>query len=58
LPPKVREKTEFRLCSGCGSVYWEGTHHARMSKILEWAKANAGALTDQLDAGARGGGDC
>jgi uncharacterized protein with PIN domain len=42
LPPRVREKEEFRLCSGCGAVYWEGTHHERMSKMLEWMKTNAG----------------
>jgi len=58
LPPRVREKTEFRLCSGCGAVYWEGTHHERMSKILDWVKANTGTLRDQLDAGVRGGGVC
>jgi uncharacterized protein with PIN domain len=42
LPPRVREKEEFRVCSGCGAVYWEGTHYSRMSKLLEWVKANAG----------------
>ena len=40
LPARVREKDKFRLCSGCGAVYWEGTHHARMKEILEWVKAN------------------
>jgi uncharacterized protein len=40
LPPKVREKREFRRCSACGKVYWEGTHHDRMTRMLEWLKAN------------------
>jgi uncharacterized protein with PIN domain len=41
LPERVRERQEFRRCSVCGQVYWEGTHHARMVKILEWATAQA-----------------
>ncbi len=41
LPAKVQGKQDFRLCSGCGALYWEGTHHARMTKILEWLKANS-----------------
>lgn len=40
LPARVREKDEFRLCSGCGAVYWKGTHHARMEEILKWVKAS------------------
>lgn len=44
LPERVRRLTEFRRCSVCGHVYWEGTHHARMRKILEWAKREAGAV--------------
>lgn len=43
LPARVREKDEYHLCSGCGAVYWEGTHHARMKETLEWVKANAQA---------------
>jgi len=58
LPPRVREKTRFQRCSGCGAIYWEGTHHARMSKLLEWVKANSAAVPDQLDDGLGGGGAC
>lgn len=25
---------EFRLCSSCSAVYWEGTHHARMINFI------------------------
>jgi uncharacterized protein len=39
LPESVRSKDGFRLCPGCGRVYWEGSHHARMKEILGWAKA-------------------
>jgi uncharacterized protein with PIN domain len=44
LPPRVRDKAEFRLCSDCGAVYWEGTHHAQMKKLLEWLTANTNFL--------------
>jgi len=41
VPPGVRERREFRRCATCGQVYWEGTHHARMRTMLEWAKDEA-----------------
>ncbi|MBI2959407.1 MAG: Mut7-C ubiquitin/RNAse domain-containing protein [Betaproteobacteria bacterium] len=35
LPEKVREHYErFKLCSACGRVYWEGTHYARMRRVI------------------------
>jgi len=35
LPPKVRGFYEvFRHCPGCDRVYWEGTHLARMQRML------------------------
>jgi uncharacterized protein len=40
LPPGARQKDVFHVCPGCGRVYWEGSHHARMSKMLEWVKSN------------------
>lgn len=27
----------FQLCPGCGRVYWEGTHYARLRRLLEQA---------------------
>ena len=36
LPEKVRSAYErFQLCAGCGRVYWEGTHYARLRRLLE-----------------------
>ncbi|WP_242344234.1 Mut7-C ubiquitin/RNAse domain-containing protein [Anaeromyxobacter terrae] len=36
LPPRVRERyAVFRRCPECGRVYWPGSHHARMERILE-----------------------
>lgn len=35
LPPLVRERHEsFRRCRGCGRIYWAGTHHERMAKVV------------------------
>jgi len=41
VPVSVRDRHEFRRCSKCGQVYWEGTHHARMERMLAWAKQEA-----------------
>ncbi len=36
LPPKVRTwREEFVHCPSCDSIYWHGTHHARLGKLLE-----------------------
>ncbi|HIE13001.1 MAG TPA: twitching motility protein PilT [Desulfotomaculum sp.] len=35
LPPKVREYfVEFRLCRGCGRVYWKGSHYEHMERFV------------------------
>ncbi len=42
LPPRVREsQRRFQLCPGCGRVYWQGSHHARMLRFV------ASALEEQ-----------
>ena len=36
LLPKTRKYfTEFRQCSGCGRIYWEGSHYDRMKKFVD-----------------------
>jgi hypothetical protein len=40
VPPKIREKDIFHVCPSCQRVYWEGSHHARMSTLLHWVMAN------------------
>jgi len=36
LPPKVRGFYErFKRCPGCGRIYWEGTHFARMRGVMQ-----------------------
>jgi len=38
LPPRVRSgRDEFLQCSGCGRVYWEGTHVEQIRKFLRLA---------------------
>lgn len=39
LPAKVRGAYErFQLCPGCGRIYWEGTHYARLRRLLDRAR--------------------
>lgn len=41
LPEKVRGiYTRFQRCAGCGRTYWEGTHYARLRRLLEPAAAS------------------
>ncbi len=34
---------EFARCPGCGRVYWAGSHHARMSRLIESVIGGQGA---------------
>ncbi len=43
LPPGIRDKEVFRVCPSCQRVYWEGSHHERMSQLLRWVKAKVHA---------------
>ena len=44
LPEKVRAAYErFQLCPGCGRIYWEGSHYARLRRLLDpIAQSDAG----------------
>jgi uncharacterized protein with PIN domain len=36
LFPKTREYyNSFIMCTGCGRIYWEGSHYERMKKYIE-----------------------
>jgi hypothetical protein len=38
LPGHTRDLYRtFQRCAACGRVYWEGSHHARMTRLLETA---------------------
>ncbi|WP_243670454.1 hypothetical protein [Vulcanisaeta sp. JCM 16161] len=39
--------SEFWLCTGCGKVYWVGSHHVRISKELEIAGSIQSMLSTQ-----------
>jgi uncharacterized protein len=35
VPPRVAlEQTEFRRCAACGTLYWRGSHHTRMVRLI------------------------
>ncbi len=37
VPPRVaRAHEDFRRCRSCDRVYWRGSHHQRMNKLVEW----------------------
>lgn len=43
VPARVREDHEaFLACEGCGRIYWPGSHHRRMSRLLAAAGIDAG----------------
>jgi uncharacterized protein with PIN domain len=42
-PLTRRHYRDFRRCDGCGAVYWRGSHHARMSRLIERVTAEASA---------------
>jgi uncharacterized protein with PIN domain len=42
VPPRVLELHDtFAECPGCGRVYWEGTHAARIRELVEELRARA-----------------
>lgn len=45
LPPRTqRSYDEFRACTGCGRVYWKGSHWNRLQGIVATALHEAGAV--------------
>ncbi|WP_238375182.1 Mut7-C RNAse domain-containing protein [Vulcanisaeta thermophila] len=46
VPPRVLSThDEFWLCTGCGRVYWVGSHHGRINAMLSRARELVGKLT-------------
>lgn len=36
LEPRTREHfNSFRICTACGQIYWQGSHHARSLRLIE-----------------------
>ncbi len=45
VPPRVLDRhEEFFACGDCGRLYWPGSHHARMTGLLEEVRVTLGAL--------------
>ena len=40
-PLTRRYYDDFRRCPGCDAVYWKGSHHARMTRLVERVRASA-----------------
>lgn len=37
LPARIRERhAEFRICRPCDRIYWKGSHHARMERLVHF----------------------
>jgi uncharacterized protein with PIN domain len=52
LEPATRERYEsFRECTGCGRVYWEGSHHPRLLALVERARVAGSPSTGPDPAG-------
>jgi hypothetical protein len=50
LPPNVREGHDrFTACTGCGRVYWEGSHWRRMRAIVDALGEAAAAAAEHAD---------
>lgn len=40
LPPNVAGRyPEYQRCPGCERVYWPGSHHRRLSALVDWVRA-------------------
>jgi uncharacterized protein with PIN domain len=46
LPPRTRiEHHQFQRCSGCGRIYWQGSHWKRLARAIDAALGEAAALS-------------
>jgi uncharacterized protein len=51
VPPRVFvEQAEFRRCAGCNAIYWRGSHHRRMDRIVRAVLAEASASSSPMEA--------
>lgn len=56
VPPRVyREQAAFSRCPDCGGIYWRGSHHARMSRLLARTLDAAGLAAAWPDGDGPGG---
>lgn len=43
-----KTQTNFTTCTGCGKIYWPGTHRTRMENVLKSLMENNGDETEGL----------
>ncbi|MEE9582340.1 MAG: Mut7-C RNAse domain-containing protein [Acidimicrobiia bacterium] len=44
LPPRTRDHfDEYRICASCERIYWKGSHHRRLTEIVDQARRAEGA---------------
>jgi uncharacterized protein with PIN domain len=37
VKPRILERfSEFWQCRGCGKVYWKGSHHQHMTRLVDY----------------------
>jgi uncharacterized protein with PIN domain len=42
IPPQTRSRVEdFRRCMSCDQIYWEGSHHRSLTRIIESVRTSA-----------------
>lgn len=47
LQPKTQEYySEFRICDGCERIYWKGSHHRRMQRLIGHVLEQEGKADD------------
>jgi len=52
LEPLTRRYfNDFRRCPGCDAVYWKGSHHARMARLVERVQVSVASETSIDDGG-------
>jgi uncharacterized protein with PIN domain len=45
LEPKTRQYFDtFRMCTSCGQIYWQGSHHARSLRLIDELIKSQGLL--------------
>ncbi|HEY4632709.1 MAG TPA: Mut7-C RNAse domain-containing protein [Candidatus Limnocylindrales bacterium] len=38
---------DFRRCPGCGAIYWKGSHHARMERLIDRVRTSIPRSTER-----------
>ncbi len=46
LPPRIRESHgDFRICRSCDRIYWKGSHHQRMQRLIQLVTNNPNSVS-------------